>query len=328
MTAVGLIVAGVVVALPLGRLVTSYAPPDAPTLTALYDLRSSVSLRALEIAFFAGVAGAIVAFALVPRRALAVLPALLVAALAAASVAAATHARQQSEALRSGLLGPDRRWIDHAADGPAAYLADPGTGWVRAWETLFWNRRVDAVYALGPKVFGPVPQQRVRVRRDGRFVARSGSALRDPPRYVVAPLGQVESVPAYAFAGTLVAYVRQPDSTTGGTALWRIDPPLRLASRASGLQPNGDIWPSGDGRLVAYGCGTDVFHVTLLVKQPQTVTILRNGRVYHRARFTEPGPNQPWHLEIPTVRRRGQGSCTLDVRPTGLLGTTVFRAGP
>ena len=92
-------------------LVTSYAPPDAPTLTALYDLRSSFSLRALEIAFLAGAAGAIMVFALVPRRALAVLPALLAAALAAASVAAATHARQQSEALRNGLLGPDRRWM-------------------------------------------------------------------------------------------------------------------------------------------------------------------------------------------------------------------------
>ncbi len=41
---VALAVAAPLALLPLGRLVTSYAPPDAPTLTALYDLRRTTSL--------------------------------------------------------------------------------------------------------------------------------------------------------------------------------------------------------------------------------------------------------------------------------------------
>jgi hypothetical protein len=252
-----------------------------------------------------------------------VLPALLVGALAVASVAAAAHAQGQSDSLRQQFLGPDRRWIDHAAPGSVAYLFDPGTNWVRVWETLFWNRRVESVLTLRGKVFGPLPQQRLRLRRDGRFVMHGRT-----PRYVVAPLGEIEAVPAFAFVGTLVAYVREPDSAAGGTALWRVDPPLRLASHASGLQPNGDIWPGGDARLTAFDCRSGTFRLTFLLKQPQTVTILRNGRVYRRARFVEPGPNEPWRLAIPTVPRRGQCSCTLDVRPTGLLGTTVFQVEP
>ena len=326
MSTVGVAVAAPLVVMPLGRLVTSYAPPDAPSFTALYDLRSATSLGALEAAFYGGVACAIVAFAIVPRRAIALLPLVLVAALAAASVAASRYTARQADSRQSSYLGQDRRWIDHAATGPVAYLFDKRTSWVRAWETVFWNRRVDRVYGLsGAKVFGPLPQRSLRIGPDGKLLAAHGDDLPGDARYVVAPLGEVQSVPAYAFVGTMVAYVGQPGSDVGGTALWRIDPPLRLSSRATGLRPNGDIWPGGDGRLVAYGCRRGVFRVTLLVKQPQTVTILRNGEVYRRLRFST---GQPWRGAIPTVpqpgRARGAAECVLDIRPSRLLGTTVF----
>jgi hypothetical protein len=117
--------------------------------------------------------------------------------------------------------------------------------------------------------------------------------------------------------------VSRPDNPAGGWALWRVDPPLRLVSRSSGLAPNGDVYPGGHARLVAFGCH-GVFQLTLLVKQPQTVTITRNGALYRRLRFTV---GQPWRAKIPVraAGRAGGGRCTLDVRPSGLLGTTVFQ---
>jgi len=55
------------------------------------------------------------------------------------------------------------------------------------------------------------------------------------------------------------------------------------------------------------------------------VTILRNGAVYRQLQLENPAPNQPWRASIPTIPRAGaNGTCTLDVRPEGLIGTTVF----
>jgi hypothetical protein len=204
-----------------------------------------------------------------------------------------------------------------------------GSGWVGVWESLFWNRRIQWVYGLdGAAVFGPVPTLPVRVRRDGLLVGRDGNTL--TPGFVVAPFGEVPGVPAYDLAGRMVATVSRPQSPVGGSALWRVESPLRLASRSRGLEPNGDIYANGDGHLVAFGCHPGgSFLVTLLIKEPQAVTILRNGAPFRRLRFRSPSPNQPWRASIPTRPRPGippgKGTCTLDVRPSGLLGTTVFK---
>jgi hypothetical protein len=326
MSLVAIAVAAPLALLPLDRLVTSYAPPDAPTITALYDLRRAASLQTLEVVFFVGAAAAIVLFALLPRRLVALLPVLLVVLLGGASVAAARQAAEQARLRQTTYLGPDPRWIDHAAHGQVALIATHQTSWVGVWETLFWNRRIASVYGLdGAKVFGPVPTQAVHVRPDGRLVGLDGRAVDAP--YVMAPVGEVETVPAYGFAGTLVAYVRRPGSLTGGSALWRVDPPLRLTSRSSGLAPNGDVYGGGDANLVAYDCGRGrVFRLTLLIKKPGTVTVLRNGDVYRRLRFRSP---QVWRAVIPAVplpgAARAAAPCTLDVRPSGLIGTTVFQ---
>ena len=325
---VALAVAAPLALLPLGRLVTSYAPPDAPTLTALYDLRHTTSLRALEVAFFVGTGAAILLFALLPRRFVWLLPALVLVALAGGSVAAARQAADQAQLRQATYLGPDPRWVDHAARGPVAVLFSHGSGWVGVWESLFWNRRIDAVYGLnGAAVFGPVPTRPARVRRDGVIVGRDGRPL--APRYVVVPFGEA-GVPAYDFAGRIVTTVSRPESPVGGSALWRVESPLRLASRSRGLKPNGDIYAGGDGHLVAFGCHRGgAFLVTLLIKEPQTVAIERNGVLYRRLRFRSPSSNQPWRAVIPTVPRpgvpQGKGTCTLDVRPSGLIGTTVFQ---
>ena len=327
MALVGLAVAAPLAVLPLDRLVTSYAPPDAPTLAAMWDLRRMTSLRTLEIVFAICSAGAIVLFAFVPRRVVAVVPAVLLASLLGASVAAAREAAEQARARQVTYLGPTGGGSTTARAGLSAILFTRRASWVGVWEALFWNRRVDSILGLnGARVYGPVPTRAVRLRPDGRIVGLDGTSPQ--PRYVVAPLGEVESVPAYAFAGSLVAFVRRPGSLAGGSALWRIEPPLRLAYRASGLEPNGDVYAGGDAHLVAFGCHAGgTFRVTLLIKEPEAVTILRNGVVYRRLRFQQPAPNQPWRGAIPTVPGPGTRgrTCTLDVRPEGLTGTTVFQ---
>jgi hypothetical protein len=147
------------------------------------------------------------------------------------------------------------------------------------------------------------------------------------PAYVVAPLGAVAGIPAYWFVGDMVASARRTDSRNGPLALWRVDRPLRLSFRASGLASNGDIYAGGDAQLVAYGCKNRLFRVTLLVKEPQTVAIVRNGVPYRTLDFRAAKGIEAWRGAIPagpSRRTSGTQTCTLDVRPTGLLGATQF----
>jgi hypothetical protein len=321
---VALVVAGFVVFLPLDSLVTSYAPPDAPTLAVLYDLRHATSESTLAIVFYVCFAAALAALALVPRRLVAVLPLVLAGALAGASVAASRYAAAHADLRQTTLVGSDPAWIDRAATGPVAYLYDRRTDWISVWESVFWNRKVKQVYGLdGARVFGPMPQRPLQVRPDGRLVAPGGSA--SDPTYLVAPLGSVSSEPTYWFAGDLVASAVRTGSRTGNLGLWKIDPPLRLSFRTSGLAPNGDVYAGGDARLVAYGCAGRVFQVTMLVKEPQAVILERNGVPFRRIAFKAA---TVWRGSIPTAtagQAAERASCTLDVRPTGLIGTTVFQ---
>jgi hypothetical protein len=328
MATVSVLVAAPLVVLPLGRLVTSYAPPDAPSLVPLYDLLRATSLTTLELVFY-GVAGAaIVALALLPPRLMALLPVVLLAALAGSSVAASRYAADQGRLRQTSFLGPDPRWIDHAASGPVAYLYQEGDDWTGVWETVFWNRRIDHVYDLGnANVFGPMPQQPIDVRPDGRLITSQETA--PSAKYVVVATGVVASEPSFGFVGEPVAKTSQPGNQQGGLSLWRIRPPLRLSFRTSGLKPNGDIYAGSDARITGYGCNRGAFQLTLLIKQPETVTILRNGTLYRRLHFRSPAPNQPWRATIPAIpppgRPKGQSTCRLDVHPSGLLGTTVFQ---
>ena len=327
-----LLVAVPLVVLPLGTLVTAQALPDAPSLVPLYNLRTASSLSTLELVFYGIVGAALVLLALLPRRALVVvLPLLLLVALMGGSVAASRYAAGQGRQRQRMFLGPTPTWINRAAHAPVAYLYQSGADWTGVWENVFWNQRIDRVYDLGgARLVGPIPQQQIRIRADGRFLARGGHPVSAP--YVVTTTGVVGSEPSFEFAGNPIASTVQPGSQEGGLALWRIEQPLRLSFRTIGLRPNGDIYAGETARLIAYGCSHRVFHITLLVKQPQTVTIRRNGAAYKRLRFQSPAPNQPWRGAIPTLPRPGHPAgtsvCTLDVQTDGLLGSTVFRVDP
>ena len=75
-----------------------------------------------------------------------------------------------------------------------------------------------------------------------------------------------------------------------------------------------------------------MFEATLIVKGQQRVTLYRNGKLYGQRTFIDPAGNLPWHLEIPTMPpkggARGRSACSIDIQPTGLLGTTILQLTP
>ena len=304
--AVGLLALAPLLALPVKRLVTDAAAPDALTLIPLVRLVHASSAHTMEIVFYVGAGVAVAIFALVPRRLLGLLPALLAAAFVAASISVSGYVADQARAQQTRFLGPDPRWVDRAAGGPAAYLYDGEPDWTGVWETIFWNRRIDRVLDLpGAIVPGPLPQRRVRVSPDGRL---------DAPRYVVAST-------TFTFEGTKLAEARQSGIQQAGLDLWRLDPPAKLSTRTTGVLADGQVAPGG-ATLLAYGCRRGEFVLTLLVKQPQTVEIALNGETFERLDFTTLPPDGIWRGRVPAVAEKG--TCELELRPSGLLGTTVF----
>jgi hypothetical protein len=309
---VALGVAGGVLSLPLGTLVTPAALPSAFSLIPLEHLRRLTSLHTTELVLGLAVAVAATLFALLPRRLGSLLPVILLLALTAGSVSASREAASQARAQKLRVLGPVRRWIDNRADGPVAYVYDGQVWWNAVWENVFWNRRIQWVYDLpGVRVPGPLPQESLDVLSTGelRPLGNGSSA-----RFAVAPVN-------YAFVGEQVASAPQFGTDRQGLGLWKIDPPLRLSTITTGLLPNGDV--DRIAVLNVYGCRSGVFDVVVLVKQAQTIRIEIDGRPAQRIEFATPTSS---HLQYP-IHVSAHGSdriCRLRLRPGGLLGTTRF----
>jgi hypothetical protein len=307
---VGLGVAAAVLALPLNELVVPDALPHAFTLIPLADLRDATSLGVLELVIALAVGAAVVLLAVVPRRALVVLPAILLLALAAASVSASREVAAQARAQQLRLLGPERRWIDGAADGPVAYVYDGQAYWNAVWENLFWNRRLEWVYDLpGTLVPGPLPQSTLGVEPDGELRPDGETA---PARYAVVPA-------SFALRGERIAEAPQFGTDRQGLALWRIEPPLRLSTITSGLFPNGDV--DRVAALTAYDCDRGTFDAVLLVKEPQTVRVFLDGKPVRAETFSA---SETWDLQVPVGGTGGKRTCKLKIVSNGLLGTTRF----
>ncbi len=314
-SAVALAAAALLLVLPVKRYVTVYGMHDAMTLIPLYKLVRATSPGTL-VAVYSAVAGAsAVAVALLPRRAFRAVPAVLLVALVAASVVSSRFVVDQARAQQRTFLGSDPRWIDEAAGGSVAYLYDGDPSWDGVWETLFFNEKVDRVYDLGEKqVPGPLPQTRVEVQPDGTvFVPPSG---RQPTSYALVSNW-------FALVGDRVAQVTQLGLAQGGLNLWRLDTPLRVSTHTVGLQVNGDVYANTVAQLVAYDCTGGTFRLTLLVKQPETIDLRLNGKLVRRLDFPSPKPDEVWRGGL-DVAGHAHDVCTLEVAPTGLLGTTVF----
>jgi hypothetical protein len=297
--------AALVAAIPFGAFATNDARPDAFTVFALQEVGGDPALVASLVA---AAAAALVAF--VPRRAIPVLPALLLAGLAAASVAATVGVAAESRGFRTVLVGPEPRWVDRLADGPAAYLYDGEAHWAAVWQHAFWNRGIERVYGLdGAVVPGPMPQTRVRLDPDGRVVSSDAA----PPERNVVASSFIEVV------GTRLGEAVQTGTGQRALVLWRVEPPLRVSSRVTGMHANGDVYAAA--RLTAYGCTEGSFVVTLIAKGDQTVEFVRDDRPVLRRSFRD---GETATETVPAAPAAPGGICTFDVDPTGLLGTTRF----
>jgi hypothetical protein len=310
---VGALAVVVLVLLPVGTYVNVYGTHDAMTLIPLYRLSTETSVSTMKTVYPAVVPVLALVFVLVPRRHLRWLPLALVVVLAGASVLVSRFVVDQARAQQVAFLGGDRSWADDNGAERTAYVYDGEPSWPGVWQTVFWNTSIDRVYDVGAQtVPGPLPQQRVSVRPDGTVVAPSAND--DGPHYAVAS-NWIE------LAGEPSGGVEQQGLTQKGLVLWKLDGPLRLRSQVSGLQLNGDI--SGQAVLVAYGCTTGTFHLTLLIKQAEKVDIRVNNKLVRHLEFPSPSEGQSWHGDLPVVGQLGD-VCSMSVTSSGLTGTTVF----
>jgi hypothetical protein len=294
---------------PYKRLVTRQALVDSFGLAPLWA-HVQPSRYSLVLGIAAAVSVALLA--LLPRRALWVLPAVLLVTLVYASASSSRHALEEARLTKQRLLGPDPRWIDRVArGGTAGFLYDGDVYWTAVWENLFFNRRLRHVYNL-PGVFVPGPLPEDGLKLDGSGLLR----LHPDDRYLV-------TWDSFQLDGEEVARAPLAGADHDALVLWRLRSPARLLSRQEGLRPNGDIYPGLPARLTVWGCDRGgSFILTMIGKQDEDVGIAVGGRPSTTVHLT---PGQVWSNAIPAPPTAdGRHVCRFDVSSSGLLGTTQF----
>jgi hypothetical protein len=204
-------------------------------------LRLSGSLtggaESAEVLMLMGGFAAAVAFALVPRRVASVLlPAGVALLLVLFSYSVFGSVRDHARATLGLTSQSDPSWIDERI-GPrsnAVYLygasADPFAEAQVMWQTEFWNRSVGPVYTIGPTDPGLTATPATFDGLTGRIVPQNrGGGAEAAIRYAVAPT-------TMHLAGRVLAQ-------QGQLALYRIDPPIQLATHLGGLYPDGWVGP-------------------------------------------------------------------------------------
>lgn len=274
---------GLLAFVPWDDFVTRSAQPDAYSVIPLrwmllaypdVDVRTVVLVAALEVLALA---------VLVPRRSRWLLPATVGAALAAASIPTTIEVAREARDFRTAIVGSDPRWVDHAADGPVAYVFGGEQPWslgAPVWGHMFWNRRIDRLYQLfAAKIVGPAPGANVRPAADGRLLLHDGRVAEG----------------AYAVASTRMSLVGQRlAATPAQLALWRIDPPLRLSTRTNGIDAGGVV--SAEATFIIYDCRGGELALTLRSPAEQEIELLVEERVVRTVTLEL---NRPWTGTIP-----------------------------
>ncbi len=242
-----------VASLPIQRLVSLAAAPDAFTLIPLYRLEvraPGLPLRAVVIVL---AVIAVAAFLFVRPRARLPLAAAVALVLAGASLSATRVVSAQARVVESVNTGDDPRWLDGTADGPVSYVYAGEAQWTAVWANRFWNARLIRVYdLLSARVPGPIPQSSIGPLEDGRLVLVDGRPA--PAVYIVAS-------DTLTFAGTVVR--RAP---TAGLELWRLAQPVRLREW---LQTNTVL---GRIEFRAYDCHGGTLRLTLRLEDGATIS--------------------------------------------------------
>lgn len=309
---VAFLVAASALLLPLNRVVTPAAAADALSTIPLEQLNRVVGGSTLEATYAGAVAILILLAVFIPRRATPLLAILVALALGASSLSASREVRERSrEAASIAFANASRDWIDASGARDVVLLVTGDRTWPSVWQELFWNSSISRVARLREAdSLGVVAQKAVTLEPDGRLSGAAGDEL--TAAYVAAPVGvsvvgeQVTTLPA--------------STNQQGMALWRVDGPVRISRRVTGLRPNGDLHGGEAGEILVYGCGPGSLELTLLGKQGLPTRILVDGSV--AAEKAVP-PGTVWRPSIPTTGSSdGEGVCAFQFQTDGLIGST------
>jgi len=279
---------------------------DTFSLIPLWRLAALLAGGAGDMRILLGL-GALVAgilFASVPRRwAIFAVPAVVAGFLVVSAGSVFAQVTFHSRATRhaGGLVG-DPSWIDHAVGRNARVeflvTTDIDIDQHILWQSEFWNRSVR-------RVFGVTSQDPS---------IPDVSAPLDPVTGLIRPnlpAGSPDARPRYVVAASSVAVAGKRIAQAGFLSLYRVRPPLGLASLVSGIQP--DAWTGPTATYTRYRdlgsrrlnvliwrprlSGPPPAHVTVTVaalrggSAPETERwTLQNGRRHVFALRLPPGP--------------------------------------
>ena len=291
---------------PLSGYTISDAKQDSPFLLAVFRLEKALtigngSLLVALVASGLALLGALAGFRPVFAR-WAVAASL--AASAVVSFGAVAFDSHVVRSVRSTLLPPDARWVDHSGLGDVTLVQTPATPHAAADEQLFWNRSLKRLYFLDDaSAIDAFGSSRVHATREGRLVS-GGRTLRGPLL-----------ISNYAVRAELSGAVSV--ARAANYQLWRAVGTPRLALFVGGLYHDGwlaqggriTVWPARNGRL------RGVLRLPLSLppkpRSERTVLQLRGPGVSRRV-AVEPGKSVvlsfrvshrgPWTLRFHTNR--------------------------
>jgi hypothetical protein len=296
--------------LPLRDLIVQEAAWQSLGVVPLLWFKERWGEANLELVFWIGAAVALAAFALVPRRALLVLPAIALAVLVIASATSTREVIQNVAYDQQFLVGGRHSWIDQAArDRPAAYLYAGEMPVNIVWHQVFWNEDLEGVYALGALPEAALPMATiVQPDAEGRLVRPDGSV---PTERYMAAVRSVELV------GEPVDEVPIGYGNLRSLRLWRLDGPPRIKSILTGVREAGDMHEPAAMRV--WDCAHGRLQLTLLFKLSTRVDLRVNGRLVRTLR-----PHGRDFVNTEVRGPPGASTCLFQVIPDSLLGSTRF----
>jgi hypothetical protein len=293
------------VALPLERFTTLAATPSAFTQIPLLEITSDLNLdRAVPLAAVALLAACAVA----PRRVLVVgLPVLLIALGVAASVSVSRFIAKEARNVQRITLGDRKDWIDARAGGPVTYLTSSYLNWETAWQSLFWNRKIESADGfLGARILG-LPVRPVGPHDDGRIVDSDGRDVE---------AGYALASPDLLLAGKPVVY-----NERAGLVLWKLDRPVRARRWWSGIASGGAV--DRRAEVQVYACRGGTFTGILTATPSRKVLVLRNGVPFDRLDAPADVPKQ---FTVPSIvpQPPGTGVCRITLRSDGAFSLRAW----
>ena len=305
-----------VLAIPFDRFVTTSAVSDTLMLLPWWAIQLRTEITWLEWLALIGAASFATLFLLVPKRAVLVLPLIVLAYWLVATrpiwFGPYPYGVKQAGAgaLFQGIRGARRDWIDEATP-PGSLVAVLWTGTADRFtvnQNEFFNRRVGQVYYTTSPTPGAINELPVEFnRRKGLLVGANDAAIK--PGYLLTD-GSVEL--------DAVPVARDP---LLGMTLWKVPGPVyRTTTITTGLYPN-DTWSGPTVRWARDNCRGGSLTVTLsgdaqLLPNGSTVRASTGGR----ARVV---PNKVTVFRVPVVPQRGRCTVRFEMSPTAVPSQVI-----